>query len=691
MEYEARWEEMRKFYFMIGCHQSATLCHRMKCPDNPLPFVAESFMYYLDYKYGAAGTVLLQHGTSLPKLDVQGHQIFCQGTWNSPDQSNKIRSAVFCLHNHYEVLRGPYVVTCPDCVSTHDVFKQQPSYTAGTYGACQRHSSGSVLNSSGNVCLCEDVKIRLERWKGNKAAYKKKGSMQLTPSQVRVLRSLLLSSGDINDMKTYVMIILGIKLFLRANELIKLKLDMFGLDYQIVSTDNVRALSVTIQGKTDPVPVTLMIFSDDECPEFCPVRHLLAYVERAGLKENSFLFPGDDELRLGKADGNYQHRISYKSFLLTMRNLLTGSLGLTLGKGALGTHTLRKTGYLFAYWGVMGVQFWKHAHDNDKFIPELQMSNILRSARHRSIQNAKTYQQDAAGVLSMVEREQFCHDQRVSRWESIYIMDGGNAHIVSTPSRYFQKPLDEMATFYFDECLHIKTSSMTVSTLMALICSTVPAESKHEKLKTILAKFLPAAQLHETLDLLSGAICEAIGSVHNEMNTVAAATTGGGTVVAAATGSVVAAATGCVGAAVSPTTAVAVSPSTASLPAASAAKPPGNKRKRVGGDDDLEERVEVAKCGKNHRLKMTKIKAIYDRVDRNRSVLTEPARVWYTRNAVKPMRCLMTCHGGNFDKFVDDAIPTFLKSQGWPADRNFSLPNYYCTKCKEREASQVNI
>jgi hypothetical protein len=672
-EYEARWEEMRKFFYMIGDSQSATLCHRLKCPDNPLPFNAESFMQYLDFKYGSATQLLRKHGTNEPLLDIMGNQIMCQGTWHSPNQSNKIRSAVYCLHNHYEVLRGPYVVTCPDCVSIHDTFKQQPDYRAGSYGSCLRHASGSVLNSSGNVCLSEDVKIKLDRWKENKAAYRKKGSMQMTPSQVRVLRNLLLSSGDINDMKTYVMILLGIKLFLRADELVQLKLDMFGLDYQIVSIDSVRALAVTIKGKNDTVPVTLMIFSDDDCPEFCPVRHLLAYVKKAGLKEG-YLFPGDLELQLRKPDGNYKHHIAYPTFLRTMRNLLKDTLGLTLGKGALGTHTLRKTGYLFAYWGVMGEKFWMQSPLQDKFVPELQLSNILKSARHKSIQNAATYQQDAAAVLAMVEREQFCHDQRVSRWESIYVVDGGNAHIVVTPSRFYQKPLVEMATFYFDTCLHLTTSSMTVSTLMSLICSTVPAESKHEKLKTILAKFLPAKELYETLDLLSGAICEAIGSVQD----VAAAATG--SVVAAS--SVVAAPT--TADTLSPTTAVAVSPSTTSLPAASTEQPPQKKRRiRKGGDDDLEGRDKVIGCGKDHKAKMTMIKALHDRVGEDRSALTEKARVWYTKNVVKPMRCLAQCHGGSVDHFVEDAIPVFFRSKQWRPDHNFPTHQYVCSKCNE--------
>jgi hypothetical protein len=68
----------------------------------------------------------------------------------------------------------------------------------------------------------------------------------------------------------------------------------------------------------------------------------------------------------------------------------------------LGTHTLRKTGYLFATWGVLkSFGYFGRANDNTTdstntkppvpVIPELAYANILASARHSSVQNAGTY------------------------------------------------------------------------------------------------------------------------------------------------------------------------------------------------------------------------------------------------------------------------------------------------------------
>jgi hypothetical protein len=71
-EYSARCLEFKKFCYLKGDYQSATLAHRTKCPKNPLPFQSHTFVEYLDFKYTDAGTVLKQHGTELPLLDVLG-------------------------------------------------------------------------------------------------------------------------------------------------------------------------------------------------------------------------------------------------------------------------------------------------------------------------------------------------------------------------------------------------------------------------------------------------------------------------------------------------------------------------------------------------------------------------------------------------------------------------------------------
>ena len=73
--YHHLWIEMRNFFYLIGCIQSAMLvdCHR--CPSKLLPFLPGSFHLYLNYHMGIAGDPLLQPGSSSqPNMsDIHGN------------------------------------------------------------------------------------------------------------------------------------------------------------------------------------------------------------------------------------------------------------------------------------------------------------------------------------------------------------------------------------------------------------------------------------------------------------------------------------------------------------------------------------------------------------------------------------------------------------------------------------------
>jgi hypothetical protein len=116
--YQRLWIEMRKFFYSIGCIQSAMLVDRHRCPTKPLPFRPESFALYLDYRMGTAGDPLLQPGSnSQPVLDIRGNPLSIIGGWDSPASCYKIHSAVLFLHEvaYSETCGGPYVTNCVEC------------------------------------------------------------------------------------------------------------------------------------------------------------------------------------------------------------------------------------------------------------------------------------------------------------------------------------------------------------------------------------------------------------------------------------------------------------------------------------------------------------------------------------------------------------------------------------------------
>jgi hypothetical protein len=85
----------------------------------------------------------------------------------------------------------------------------------------------------------------MQTWKARKKeTHVRKGSIQLLPGKVRQLRSFSIGAGDLESLQTYVLLLIGIKLFLRAEEVLTITLDFnFDADtqrYQIIHPGQIR-------------------------------------------------------------------------------------------------------------------------------------------------------------------------------------------------------------------------------------------------------------------------------------------------------------------------------------------------------------------------------------------------------------------------------------------------------------------
>jgi integrase len=190
-----------------------------------------------------------------------------------------------------------------------------------------------------------------------------KGSIQLLPGEVHNLQHLLCSTNDIFDLQVFTMVLLGIKCFLRADELLDIELKDFDEKYSQVTDEGVQSLVLKVNGKSDEKDIHLVVFRDDECTHFCPIRHLLIYLACTGIN-SGYLFPNKYELSLlsevsthinkstnqstriwKKADRHAYTKWKYETWLEKIKELCVKKLKRDInGYATCGTHTLRKTG-----------------------------------------------------------------------------------------------------------------------------------------------------------------------------------------------------------------------------------------------------------------------------------------------------------------------------------------------------------
>ena len=91
---------------------------------------------------------------------------------------------------------------------------------------------------------------------------------------------------------------------------------------------NVMGISIKVFGKADTDWVTLTLWTDDECPEFCPVRLLLVYGHLTKI-QGGFLFPSELELLNPPLNGVFVTQISYGVLQDHMTLLAKDVLGLS--------------------------------------------------------------------------------------------------------------------------------------------------------------------------------------------------------------------------------------------------------------------------------------------------------------------------------------------------------------------------
>ena len=247
--------------------------------------------------------------------------------------------------------------------------------TMGLYNSCRKHAMRPNLSARGNIFNHTLNKRHFNFYmKYKKKVHLERGCGQFYPSEIRTIRSHLMTSSDPSDWQTYIMILIGIKCFLRMEEILELEVADFIHSWypvgkhgstkpaienaltkcQVFSFTDLESIGFEIQGKSDLHPVRLMIFRDRICPEFDLLLHILWYMKTLNIKGGKLFLPGEtirNQYKNGCTDPLVcTKNITKSAFKRRLKNLIP-LCGRENREFLIGTHTLRKTAYLFAVWG----------------------------------------------------------------------------------------------------------------------------------------------------------------------------------------------------------------------------------------------------------------------------------------------------------------------------------------------------
>jgi hypothetical protein len=390
-KYRVHIDMLQRFFILIGRYDSLLILQSPRPVDVP-SMVVEDVILYMEYKYGIPGDVLKTKSGEVVK-DVLDNVVYCSGSWKTPTQVESFSAAVGAIHRGQQQ-KGNYIEPCSECIRLDTEEHSRMG--------CQKHAGRACLLRGGEPNKSDEFRYASAAIKVARSNYEENGACTLLPSHVRGIRRELLKTNELANLQLYTIMIVSIRCFLRFDDFNTLKVESMQEGLHVVTSEGIKALCVLVQGKCDPRPVYLYLWCDEENPEFCPVRHLLLYLYITGISDGH-LFP-DLKKPFGPGVAStplkYQKvQDAFKKIMLTVAPAFSEKFG---------THTARKTSYLFAVWGL-GSE-----------------ADIMLSARHVSSDHAKRYR-ESAELLRLVKdnHEDISGEMEVSKWKSIFLSSAG--------------------------------------------------------------------------------------------------------------------------------------------------------------------------------------------------------------------------------------------------------------------------
>jgi hypothetical protein len=509
-------KHLGNFASRIGDYRTALICDRKKCPHNPHPANPKTIIEFYYWKFYTKGATLMDSETNAPLNDILGRTILCTGDWNSPSGIDKANGALRMLHDAFNSCHGTYQEPCTDCLSENMPGTGNAS-NVKVHASCTYHANQPQLVYCGDPLKSKVYHKNYEQIKKTlKDNHVVKGNCQLLPQQVRTLRACLTTKNDIQDFQMWTMIIVGILLFLRADELLNMTVEHFLMEYTIASQSTVESVSAEVQGKADPRPVLLSLYRNDEFPEFCPLRAIFTYLKKTGIRSGP-LFPKTEHLKLYMDDAQKVNSAevlphSYSAWNKRFKSLLQHQFPTIFGEGTtdpatIGTHTLRKTGYLFAVWGLLRTT--RCAPDPERLSQNVLFANVLLSARHKTVMQASTYMIDACTHYERVALERFQETNAVGQWRSCIVVQRHLARANHGPSLPFQQKTLPLQSDWWQvkELPYVPVGGCT--DLYRVACSRSGIMDEKDRMLAFLKTKLTPLQLKEAMDIRAQEIREA--------------------------------------------------------------------------------------------------------------------------------------------------------------------------------------
>ena len=194
---------------------------------------------FIRFKRGTRGDPFYLLNSTEQCRDVFGNLVFTMGGWNDPRNVDQCLSALgtflanFVFRSLYFDVIGAMHASRGQVGSFEEQCEACRSQKK-RYHDCQIHPGQPQIWRKGNPCKTTLVKDIMAHSRKDAAGYVAEGNCALLPTEIMDMRNVLMSSNNIEDFRLFVMVLLSIKLFLRSDEVVKMKINHVVRDVSVV-------------------------------------------------------------------------------------------------------------------------------------------------------------------------------------------------------------------------------------------------------------------------------------------------------------------------------------------------------------------------------------------------------------------------------------------------------------------------
>ena len=466
--YDSFYNGLMAFLAMIGDYESMLILSYNIYDGAPAVNVL-SLEAFLKYKRLESfdGPLHDVHGQELKTIlgeSISG-RMYGHRRWSNPDIPKEFGSAISAIHNARDQ-RDTYLEICKQCLALAPSLRHQ---------GCARHVGAPRCRRGGDPTHSTIWDNALQWSRACGIGYKQKGNVQLLPADIRNARTYLLSQNSIWGLQQYCIHLLSLKIALRSDEYIIVNVEDLIKELCVINEKGVHGLCWKVMGKRDTDYINLTTWTDLDCPDLCFNRHFLVYCYLVNLKKGK-VFPCENELKNKREDGHYTESIPYNTFLDHTKHIYQ-EVGGKVGK--IGTHTFRKTYYLFAALG------------------DGKEADAESGARHKSKGASAKYWKDA-NFIKEVQKVHKNPQNRVSKFKPIRTCGEQSASEVNLPSLPHWKPLHELAADFVHNTLGIGPDHPKANNI-PFLCNAIvdhdPDTDPYQQMDECLAKIHPDVAL----------------------------------------------------------------------------------------------------------------------------------------------------------------------------------------------------